>query len=180
MGHEDHRGAEPLLQALELHAHLVAQERVEVRERLVEEQHAGLGDEGPAEGHPLLLTAGELAWVPGPERAEPHQLQHALDAWAQLGLPHPAPPQAEGDVLEYGHVREERVRLEDQAEIPPMDGHSRDVLPREDDLSTIGLDEPGHHAEKRALATARGPQEGEKLAGRGIEGHLVDRDDGAE
>ena len=40
VGDEDHRGAEPLLQPLELHAHLVAQERVEVRERLVEQQHA--------------------------------------------------------------------------------------------------------------------------------------------
>src|SRR5882724_1175152 len=180
VGHEDHRGTEPLLKPLELHPHLVAQERVEVRERLVEQQHARLGDERPGEGHPLLLAAGELARVSGPERAEPHQLQHALYARTQLGLPHPAPAEAEGDVLEHGHVREERVRLEDQAEVPPMDGHPRDVLPREDDLAAVGLDEPGDHPEQRALAAARGPEEGEKLAGGGVEGYLVDRDDGAE
>src|SRR5258707_964218 len=92
----------------------------------------------------------------------------------------PAPAEAEGDVLEHGHVREERVRLEDQAEVPPMDGHPRDVLPREDDLAAVGLDEPGDHPEQRALAAARGPEEGEKLAGGGVEGHLFDRDDGAE
>ena len=61
-----------------------------------------------------------------------------------------------------------------------MDGHPRDVLPGEDDLAAVGLDEPGDHAEQRALAAARGPEEGEELAGGGVEGHLVDRDDGAE
>ena len=91
-----------------------------------------------------------------------------------------APAKTEGDVVEHGHVREQRVRLEDQAEVAAMHGHPRDVLAREDDLPAVGLDEAGHHAEERALAAARGPEEGEELAGRGVERDVVDRDHGAE
>ena len=159
VGHEDHRRTQTLLKALQLHAHLVAQERVEVRERLVEEQHAGLEDERPGQRHALLLTAGELARVPSSERAEPHQLEHPLDARPQLGRAHPAPAKTEGDVLEHGHVREQRVRLEDQPEIAAMHGHPRDVLAREDHLPAVGLDEPSHRSQERALATARGTEE---------------------
>ena len=61
-----------------------------------------------------------------------------------------------------------------------MDGHPSDVFPRQHDLARVGLHEPGHHAEHRALAAARWPQEGEELARRGVEGHLVHGDDGAE
>jgi hypothetical protein len=68
----------------------------------------------------------------------------------------------------------------DGTEVPAMDGHRRDVLPRQHDLAGVGLHEPGHHAEHRALAAARRPQEGQELAGRGVEGHLVDGEDGAE
>jgi hypothetical protein len=49
------------LDALELDAHVLAQLGVEVRERLVEQQHVGLADERAPERDPLLLAARELA-----------------------------------------------------------------------------------------------------------------------
>ncbi len=165
VGDEDHRRPEALLQALQLDAHLVAQQGIEVRQRLVEQEHAGFGDQGAGESHALLLAAGELARIAGAQRAEPDQLQHALDARAPLRLPRASTPQTERDVVRHRHVREERVGLEDQAEVPAVDGHPRDVLPRQHDLPRVGRDEPGHDAEHRALATARRSQEGEKLAG---------------
>ena len=61
-----------------------------------------------------------------------------------------------------------------------MDRHPGDVLAREDDLSVVGLDEARHHAQQRALAAPRGPQEREELARRGVERHAVDRDHRAE
>ena len=48
------------LQALQLAAHLQAQELVERRERLVEQEHARIGDERAGQRHALLLAAGEL------------------------------------------------------------------------------------------------------------------------
>jgi hypothetical protein len=82
---EDHRRPEAFLQTLQLDAHLVAQEGIEVRQRLVEQEHAWLGDERASERHALLLAAGELARVSRAEGAEPDQLEHALDTRAQQG-----------------------------------------------------------------------------------------------
>ena len=48
------------LDPLELDLHLPAQLEVQRAQRLVEQQHAGLVDQGAAERDPLLLAAGEL------------------------------------------------------------------------------------------------------------------------
>ena len=50
---------EPPLQGAELVAHLRAQPRIEVAERLVEQQHLGLEHQGAGDRHPLLLAAGQ-------------------------------------------------------------------------------------------------------------------------
>ena len=56
--------AEALLQAADLLAHRAAQARVEVRERLVEQQHRRLEDQRARERDALLLAARELARQP--------------------------------------------------------------------------------------------------------------------
>ncbi len=57
----DGGGADLLLQALDLAARLHAQLRVEVGQRLVHEEDARIAYERPAQRHPLLLAARELA-----------------------------------------------------------------------------------------------------------------------
>ena len=57
---EDGGDPDPPDQPLELAAGALAQRRIEVRERLVEQQHARLGRQGAGERDPLLLAAGEL------------------------------------------------------------------------------------------------------------------------
>jgi hypothetical protein len=52
---------EPPLQVADLVPHLHAQLRVEVGQRLVEEQHARTDDDRARERDALLLAAGELA-----------------------------------------------------------------------------------------------------------------------
>jgi hypothetical protein len=180
VGHEDHRGPEAFLQPLEFHAHLVAQEGVQIGERLVEEEDARLDDEGPGQGHALLLPTRELAGVPGPQRAEPDELERALDPCSQLGLRHPAPPQAEGDVLEHRHVREERIGLKHEADIAAVDGNARDVLAGQHDLPGVRLHQPRHHAEDGALAATGRAEEGKELARGRVDRHFVHGHDGAE
>ena len=63
VGDEDHGRAEPPVQLLDLHPHLHAQLRVEVGERLVEEEYPRLAHDGAADGDALALAAGKL---PGP------------------------------------------------------------------------------------------------------------------
>ena len=52
------------MERLELGARLGAQLRVEVRERLVEEEHRRLAHEGARERYPLPLAARELLRAP--------------------------------------------------------------------------------------------------------------------
>ena len=54
------RNAEFLLQRLNLETHFLAQVGVEVVQRFVEQQQAGLGDQRPRQRDTLLLAAGKL------------------------------------------------------------------------------------------------------------------------
>ena len=60
VGHVDRRRAQPLLEARDLGAHLDAQLRVEVRQRLVHEEGGRLADDRAAHGDALALAAGEV------------------------------------------------------------------------------------------------------------------------
>ena len=58
VGHVDGGDAERLLDSADLDAHLLAQEGVQVRQRLVQQQHARLDDEAARQRDALLLAAG--------------------------------------------------------------------------------------------------------------------------
>ena len=86
MGHVDERDPDLALELLELDLHLVAELAVERAERLVEEQHRRVVDQGPGQGDPLLLAARQL---PGPAPlvpGQPHELERLADA-ARLVAP---------------------------------------------------------------------------------------------
>ena len=82
VGDVDGRGAEPLVQLLQLDAHLHAQLGVEVGERLVEQEHAGVAHDGAAQRHALALAAGELARLALEEVADAEDLGRLVDALA--------------------------------------------------------------------------------------------------
>ena len=56
----DGGGLEPLMQFLDLGAHLHAQFGVEVGQRLVEQEHLRVAHDGAAHGDALALAAGQL------------------------------------------------------------------------------------------------------------------------
>ena len=60
VGDVDEGDADPLLDGAELGAHVLAELEVERGERLVEEQHLGLGGQRAGDGDALFLPAGEL------------------------------------------------------------------------------------------------------------------------
>ena len=68
-----------LLQRTDLRAHADPELRVEVRQRLVEEQHAWAGDDRPRQGDALLLAARELLRELALVAGEPDQRQHLAD-----------------------------------------------------------------------------------------------------
>ena len=67
------------LQRADLGAHLAAQLRVEVGQRLVHEERLRLADDRPAHGHPLALPAGERLRLAVQVLGQPQRLGGPLD-----------------------------------------------------------------------------------------------------
>ena len=156
--------AQLLLQAADLHAHLDAQLRVEVGERLVEHQQIRLDDQRARKRHALPLSAGHLARIAALKALQVDDLQHVQDFFSDGLLVHLAHLQAEGHVVKHGQVREERIALEHEAEVALVQRHLRVVLTVKDDLARHRLGEAGDHAQAGGLAAAGGAQQGDKLA----------------
>ena len=78
VGDEDRGDADLALDALQLDLHVDAQRLVERAERLVEQQHARLGDDGAGQRHALALAAGKLVRPAAAELAELDEVERAL------------------------------------------------------------------------------------------------------
>ena len=64
VGDIDGRGLHLLVHAFDLSAHLHAQLRVEIAQRLVEQKYFRIAHDGAAHGDSLPLTARQLFWPP--------------------------------------------------------------------------------------------------------------------
>ena len=112
------REAEPPLQVLDLEAHLLAEVRIERRQRLVEQHDVRTDRERAGERHALLAAArqvvgaalcrGERGWC----AAAPPRCARSISALRQL-----AHAQRERDVLEHREVRPDGEGLEHHAEV---------------------------------------------------------------
>ncbi len=173
--HVDERHPELLLELLQLDLQLLAELQVEGAERLVEQQRLRVADERPRERNALPLAARELTRLAVAVVVEPHELERLLGPPAPLGLRHPLHAQTVLDVLLHGHVREERVVLEDRVDGSVERRHGRDVATREADAAVVGPLEPGDQAQRRRLARAGRSEHREELAASDLE---VDPGDG--
>jgi hypothetical protein len=163
---------------------LLAHLGVQRPEGLVQQQHLGLDREGAREGHALALAARELRGIAVPQRVELHQAQQVVDALFDdtVRRAHRARlhAQAEGDVLEHGHVPEQRVVLEDEADAAVAGVDGGRVLAVEEHLAGVGLLQPRDDAQQAGLARTRGAQQGDELAGRKLHAHVAQGLEGAE
>src|SRR5207249_10333671 len=163
VGAADLRDREVLLDLADLAAKSKADLRVERRQRLIEQEDFRPVGERPRERGALLLAARELVRVPALEATEARQRDHLGDALVGSGGRPSGHPQTEGDVLGDGHGREERVRLEDDADAALAWRHVVDDAAVEADLARVGSLEAGDHAERRRLAAARAADEGDEV-----------------
>jgi hypothetical protein len=169
---EEDRDAERPDDLRHLSAKRFAQERVDVRPRLVEEHELRRGGECTSERNALLLAARELVREPLLEPHEPDDLE-------QLRHPRRAQTARKSEAHVRGHrqVREERVVLEDHAHAsrlgrdPYASGH---LAVADDDRPTVGTLEAGDEAEKRRLPATGRAQKSHDLAASDAERRLVD------
>jgi hypothetical protein len=174
--HVDCRGPDLAVEPLDLVARVVPELRVQVRERLVEQEHAGLAHQGPAQRHALALAAGELARVAVEVARDVEQLGRPGDALLDAPSRRVLRAQRERDVLAHGAMRIERVALEHHGDAARARRHvGARALAVDEDLARAGMLEPGDHAQQRRLAAARGPEENEELAVRDAQVHAADR-----
>src|SRR2546427_753424 len=173
VGDVEGRDPEVLLDPADLAAKTEPDLRVERRERLVEQEDLRAAGERAGERDPLLLAARELVRVAALETTEARQRDHLGDALVDPDGRPSGHPQAEGDVLGDRHGREERVRLEDDADGAPARRHVVDDAIVEADLARVGPLEAGDQAERRRLAATRAADEGDELPPADLQGEPV-------
>ena len=150
--------ADLLLDAADLGAHGNAQLGVEVRERLVEEQHARLDDQRAGKRHALLLTAGELVGHAALHARQLDEVEDVHDALADLVLRHLAQLQAVGHVVEHVVVRQQGVGLEHHRGVALVGREGVDRLVTKVDLALVGAFKARDHAQRGGLAAAGGAE----------------------
>src|SRR5690606_20812043 len=112
--------------------------RIERTERLVEQQYARLDAKGAGKRYALALTAGKLVRIAVLKAGELHQVEQLKGAAANFCGRRPAAGRADleakTDVFQHRHVPEERVMLEDKADIALLHGLGRGILVAEQNL----------------------------------------------
>ena len=163
VGHVDHRGTQPVVERGKLGAHLHAQLCVEVRQRLVEEEELRLTHDGTADGHTLLLPAGQLARLALHQRLDLQDARRLRHAPGHFRFRHLEILQAESEVLGDGHMRVERVALEDHRQLALGRGQIVDDGAADGNRALGNILKPGNHAQQGGLAAARRADEHQKF-----------------
>ena len=159
-------GGDPKLvtQVLELRAHGDPELRVEVRERLVHQEHLRGAHDGPRERDPLALAAGEGAGLAVEQLLELDLGRRRPYALANLpGAPHAPYLQRVGDVLPHRHVRIEPVVLKHHGDVAVLGQLVVDHPSANQDLARGRLLEPGDHPHGGGLSAPRRSEQDEEL-----------------
>ena len=171
--HVDGRRAELVVDAPDLRAHLEAQLRVEVRERLVHQHERRLDDDGAGDRHALLLAAGELARQLVLLAPQADEVQRLVDLAVDLGLGRAAHLQAEADVLAHVEMGKERVVLEHHAEPALLRAQGVDPALVEPDRSAGDGKKTRDAVQRRRLSAARRSEQGDELAAPDGQGNVA-------
>ena len=170
----DGRRLQAVVQPLELDAHLDAELRVEVGERLVEQEDLGMAHNRAADRDALPLAAGELARLALEQFLDAQDLGGLADPLGDLGfrkLPHLEP---EGHVVVDGHVRIQGVILEDHRDVPILRRQVVDDSIADRDLTGGDLFQPRHHPERRRLAAPGRADQHDDFLVPDVEVHVLD------
>ena len=158
------------LDLAELDPQPLAEPGVQVGQRLVEQQHAGLHDQAAGQRDALHLPTGELAGATGFEIRQPDDGQRLADPLDGLLLRHLLHLQREADVLGDGSVRPDGVGLEDHADVALVGGDADlafgivDNGVADGDPAAAGLFQPGDAPHGAGLAATGLAEQDQRLA----------------
>ncbi|MCK7518223.1 MAG: hypothetical protein MZV64_11125 [Ignavibacteriales bacterium] len=176
MAADDDRGA-LLADLLEQRDDLEGQLGVEVARRLVGQDDLGVVDDGPGDGHALLLAVGQAAGELPHLLVEVDLLERGEDAPADLLAPDAHDLERHGDVLEDRPVEHQAEVLEDDAHRAPQGvdavvGDLEDVDAVDQDLALGRQGLPEDRLEQGRLARAARPGDEVEVAVVDLEGDV--------
>ena len=177
MRHVDHRLADLVLDALQLGPHVGAERRVEVRERLVEQEDRRLDDHAAPERDLLQVVDREARRPSVERRGEPDRLGDLLHLALDLVLRAARGLRTRRPNARFscdGHVREDRVVLEHEADVALPGRQVADRVAVEVHLAARRRLEAGDHVHGRRLAAAGGPEQRDERAVAAIEIEVLD------
>ena len=156
MGHEHAGEVKLLVQCSQPAPQILAYPGVQRTERFIQQQNLRLHGQGPGQRDPLLLPAGQLRRVALGQMSQLDHFQQRTYALANLcrrgSLTGGQYIQAEGHVLRHGHMPEQRVMLEYEADPALADMQAGDVFAMEQDAPLVGCLQPGDDAQQGGLA----------------------------
>ena len=134
-----------------LSSHLSTQLSVQVGQRLVQQEHLGITDNGAAQSHTLSLATGQSLGLAVQQVRDVQDAGGLFHAALDLILGSLAQLQAEGHVIKHGHMRIQSV-----------------VLEHHGDVAVLGSDVVRQHVAYVQLALADFFQTGDHTQGGGL------------
>src|SRR6266508_1119331 len=174
VGDVNSRRLQTPLQLLDFRAHLDAELRIEVRERLVEQVDGGFADDRAAESDALTLATRKLLGLAVEQVGDLQDLRRLPDEPVDLGSGELSDLQAELQVLADSHVGIEGIVLEDHGDVAVLGGKVVDNPAADLDPALGNLFEPGDHPQSRGLAAPGGPDENHELMISNVEVQVLD------
>ena len=164
VGDVDHGRARVAVQGRDLDTGLDPQRRVEVGERLVEQEHLRVAHDRAADGDALALAARELARLAVEQVRDPEPLGRLPDARVDVVPRLARELEPERHVVVGAHMRVERVGLEHHRDAALLRGEvvHHDVV--DQDLAGIRVLEARDEAQQGRLPAARRADEDDELA----------------
>ncbi len=174
VGDVDHRRPRVGVQRGEFEPGLRPQRRIEVRQRLVEQEHLRIAHQRPADGDALALAAGELLRLALEQVGNPEAVRDHCDAGLGFGPGGACEAQAELHVLPHIHVGIERIGLEHHGDAARGRSEIGHVPPADRDGAFARFLEAGDEAQQGRLAAARRADEDDEFAVRHVEAEIGD------
>ncbi|MNV46315.1 hypothetical protein D3C71_1381400 [compost metagenome] len=161
--HVNHGALQTLVQTRNLNAHLHPQRGVEVRQRLVEQEHVRFRHQRTADRHPLTLPAGQRFWPPVEQVSQLQHFRHLIDPLADFRFLGTGQLQAERHVVGHRQVRIQRIGLKHHANAALGRRHLIHAFIADHQVARGDVLQPGNHAQQCRFAAARRPDKHHKL-----------------
>ena len=159
----DRGGLQPLVQFLDLGAHLDPQLCIEIAERLVEQEDLRIANDRASHGHALALPAGKLPWVAFEVGVEIEDIGRTLHPFADDRRVGFAQLERKRHVLLHRLVRIERVILEHHRDVALGGRQMVDHAVADGDRAAGDGFEPCNHPQQRGFSATRRAHQNHEL-----------------